>query len=77
MSDRWLEERLDGAPETLRERVLAAAGGEDAPAGTLTRAAEELLALAKEGPPTRETAMTLLAADALITLAQERALELK
>jgi hypothetical protein len=37
----------------------------------LRAVAEDLLAAAKVGPPTHETALTLLAADALITLACE------
>lgn len=37
--------------------------------------AERLLPDAKSGPPTRDTALTLLAADALITLACEAAAE--
>ena len=35
----------------------------------LEQAAERLLGQAQVGPPTRETALTLLAADALITFA--------
>jgi hypothetical protein len=37
----------------------------------LRAVAEDLLAQAQAGPPTHETALTLLAADALITLACE------
>ncbi len=37
----------------------------------LRAVAEDLLAAAKAGPPTHDTALTLLAADALITLACE------
>jgi hypothetical protein len=39
----------------------------------LRTAAEQLLERAKSGPPTRDTALTLLAADALITFACEAA----
>ena len=42
----------------------------------LSTAAEQLLEQAKEGPPTRETALTILAADALVTFACEAAGEL-
>lgn len=39
--------------------------------GQLREVAESLLSAAKSGPPTRDTALTLLAADALMTLACE------
>lgn len=42
---------------------------------TLRELAEQLLTAAKSGPPTRETALTLLAADALITFACEAVAE--
>lgn len=38
---------------------------------TLRRAAESLIMKAKSAPQTRDTAMTVLAADALVTLACE------
>ena len=42
-------------------------------AAALSTAAEQLLEQAKSGPPTRDTALTILAADALITFACEAA----
>lgn len=84
----WVRSRLEGAPESLRSRVLAAlaqaglrtestapAGSSGEPAvalaSALKRAGDRLLEEAKAGPPTRETALALLAADALVTLACE------
>lgn len=71
----WLDDRLAGAPPSLRARLVAAGAGAAADAADVAAAlralAETLLAEAKAGPPTRETAMTLLAADALVTLACE------
>jgi hypothetical protein len=79
----WLTERLAESPRRLRDRILGAvrgalgAGPTATPApnaqlpATLQYAAESLLEEAKAGPPTRDTAMTLLAADALITFAME------
>jgi hypothetical protein len=82
--DRWLADQLAGAPESLRKRIWAAWGRERAEvaevadgaggAGVAERlrgVAERLMEEAKAGKPDRETAMTLLAADALITLACE------
>lgn len=86
--DPWLAERLAGAPESLRERVVAALGEEgrgkgEADVGALLPAspsplpahlrsvAEQLVAQANSTPPSRDSALTLLAADALITLAVE------
>jgi hypothetical protein len=67
--------RLAAAPESLRRRLEAAlaagAGGAGDLAARLRVVAERLLVEAKSGPATRETAMTLLAADALITLSCE------
>jgi hypothetical protein len=71
--------RLAAAPASLRARIQTALGA-GAGAGTdgtgdlavrLRAIAERLLAEVKSGPATRETAMTLLAADALITLSCE------
>ena len=77
MSDpgEWVARRLAAAPELLRRRIEAAlpeaeGAAEDLP-GRLRAVAQWLLAEAKSGPATRETAMTLLAADALITLSCE------
>jgi hypothetical protein len=77
-ADGWLAARLAEAPPELRSRVEAARA-----TGNVQRAsdwsfdeelralAEALLEEAKGGPPTHDTALTLLAADALITLACE------
>ena len=84
--ERWLEPRLQEAPESLRSRILEAVGNttpnsplpdkeEERLASLLQHIAERLLEIAKAGPPTRETAITLLAADALITFACEAAAE--
>jgi hypothetical protein len=72
----WLDQRLARAPASLRQRIEGALSGAGAdltgsPAGRLQAVAERLLQEAKVGPATRDTAMTLLAADALITLACE------
>lgn len=74
-AERWLEGRLAGVPRSLRARIeqacrTGATQGTDL-AVRLRAAAERLLAEAAGGPPTRETALTLLAADALVTLACE------
>lgn len=74
----WLDERLAEAPPALRARIITARAAcsvqraGDQPFDEELRAvAEDLLAAAKAGPPTHDTALTLLAADALITLACE------
>jgi hypothetical protein len=74
----WLSERLAEAPPALRVRVEAAMDVQRAGCSVqrgfgdqLRAAAEDLLTKAVAGPPTHETALTLLAADALITLACE------
>ena len=72
----WLAERLARAPASLRERVLEAlegdgAGGAGDFAQRLHDAGERLLAEAGRDGAGREVAITLLAADALITLAAE------
>jgi hypothetical protein len=74
----WVARRLAAAPGSLRRRIetaLAAGAGGAEGAGDLAArlrvVAERLLVEAKSGPATRETAMTLLAADALITLSCE------
>lgn len=81
----WLAERLADAPASLRERILEAVrGARDAgPGGSreppiarqLRELAGRLLAQAKSGAPTHDTALTLLAADALITFAMEATAE--
>jgi hypothetical protein len=69
--DAWLEERLADAPESLRGRVLAAmrdhAAQLEATKDTMRNVADALLDEAKSGPPDHGTALTLLAADALVT----------
>ena len=87
----WLEAKLAEAPESLRARIMeAVASGRGAPEPTgagaeaprggalveqLRRAGEELMVEARSASPTRDTAMTLLAADALITFACEAVAE--
>ncbi len=82
----WLSPRLAQVPESLRARILEAIVGDgwhetDAASGAtipdaLRSFAEMLLEEARAGPPTHDTAITLLAADALITYACEAAAEL-
>ncbi len=75
---RWLEPRMDGAPEELRERMWAAISGveTDEVPRALAQAAIRCLdeALAQGG--TRGGAGPLLAADALLTHACEAAAEM-
>jgi len=78
----WLEPRLTDVPESLRTRILDAVKGGQADRRTggqvaeqLRRVGEELMLEAKFAPPTRDSAMTLLAADALITFACEAVAE--
>jgi hypothetical protein len=71
----WLAERLEQAPPSLRARMTEALT-EDAPSEAdlgiaLQAAGERLLRLAQSGPPNHDTGLTLLAADALVTLACE------
>ena len=86
---RWLENRLEDAPASLRARILESVTSGTAPrsplpvqrspvpaprsqlSGQLQSLAETLMQEAKSGPPGHDTAMTLLAADALITYACE------
>lgn len=68
----WLVERSAGAPEALRTRALRWLSQEppDTPLDqALARAGERALAGALAQGEGRETALDLLAADALITLA--------
>jgi hypothetical protein len=75
----WLAGRLDGVPDSLRERILGSLAGEAGKgqedrsdiARTLHAAADRLLREALDGPHTRDHALTLLAADALMTYACE------
>ena len=76
----WLATREPSPPRVLRERVetLAHSVPEKAgdPAGTLLDAAESALAgLARRPPDDRDTALDLLAVDALVTYAMELAAE--
>src|SRR5207247_11074591 len=78
--DRWLEPPLRDAPPSLRRRVEQALRAQAPKAGTpvssaLRAAADALLAEANDGDSGRETALTLLAADALVTYACEAAAE--
>lgn len=72
--ERWLEPRLADTPKALRQRILeAVSGGEKGFTlqDELRRAGERLLSQAIAAPPSRDTAVTLLAADALMTFACE------
>jgi hypothetical protein len=73
-----LRERILAAVSGERYAVSGGSAGDDPlsaqrPALTnrLRQAGDALLAAARSGPPTRETALTLLAADALMTFACE------
>jgi len=82
----WLSPRLGQVPESLCARILEAVVGagkhatDDANGVTIPAAlrslADMLLEEARVGPPTHDTAITLLAADALVTYACEAAAEL-
>jgi len=74
----WVADRIAGAPESLRERVRDAVTGLESGAdplafsNALRAAAEQLLASSPASPtPPHSEALTLLTADALITLACE------
>ncbi len=62
-------------PSTLRTRILDAVTSDPPASSDIPKALEEtanrLLERAKSGSPSRETALDLLAADALITFALE------
>ena len=80
----WLGPRLTDVPESLRGVILDAVEGgraEGRKGGRfverLQSAGERLMLDAKSASPTRDSAMTLLAADALITFACEAAAEAK
>ena len=79
----WLEPRLVDVPDSLRGRIVDAVKGGRAVgreggnvSEQLQLAGEELMLEAKSAAPNRDSAMTLLAADALITFAQEAMAEL-
>ncbi len=77
----WLAPRLQGVPESLRWRIQEAIVAHAAPlpapargvevASVLADAGSKLLARAEAMPPSREAALALLAADALMTYACE------
>ncbi len=71
----WLAERLEAAPPSLRERMVAALEQDnamDADLGAALQATgERLMRVAQCGPANHDTGLTLLAADALVTLACE------
>ncbi|MGQ0814467.1 MAG: hypothetical protein ACT4O1_08365 [Gemmatimonadota bacterium] len=74
----WLKKRIDGAPTQLRERMLASVT--DVPDNhdlhdRLAEAAMVCLQRAMRGQARRDTALELLAADALLTHAAEAAAE--
>ena len=78
----WVEHKLGDVPESLRERIVEAVAGGRAEgrkggrtADQLRRIGEELMHEAKSDPSTHDTAMKLLAADALITFACEAVAE--
>ncbi|MEJ2237950.1 MAG: hypothetical protein P8X82_06600 [Gemmatimonadales bacterium] len=75
----WLDKRLGDAPPSLRTRILHAIRSAHTSESSLREALEEvargLLDEAKSGPPNHDTALTLLAADALITYSCELAAE--
>ncbi len=76
----WLEPRLGAAPPELAAAIRdclerAAPAPERAVPDALARAAEETLARVAAEPQTREAAVRLLAADALLTYAFEAAAE--
>jgi len=77
--DRWLDTRLTQVPPALRRRVEDALRktekGASGRAERLRAAADILLAEAANAPPSRETALALLAADALLTYACESVAE--
>jgi hypothetical protein len=75
-ADGWLSERLATAPASLARRLRGVLADPADPCDDrfeqrLRAVAERLMEEARSGPPTRETAMTLLAADACVTLACE------
>lgn len=75
----WLTFRLAGAPDGLRERMLAAlddaANAEAATHDVLALAAAACMQHAMTEQPRRDCALDLLAADALLTHACEAAAE--
>jgi hypothetical protein len=74
-SQRWLAERLEGAPADLAARMTRAVADSERPtiADTLAAAAWQCLQLSLRDPAQRASALDLLAADALLTHACEAA----
>jgi hypothetical protein len=71
-AESWLRERLDGTPPALLEAMVAALPGGTAPASeSLARGSVMLYDRVIAGDPGRESALSLLAADALLTHAFE------
>ncbi|HEX9728982.1 MAG TPA: hypothetical protein VGA37_10800 [Gemmatimonadales bacterium] len=70
----WVDDRLAGAPPSLCDRIRLAI---DRHGLDLRRSADAVLREALSAAPSRETAVTLLAADALVTLACEYAAEVR
>ncbi|MBI4500113.1 MAG: hypothetical protein HY700_03030 [Gemmatimonadetes bacterium] len=73
---RWLNSRLPEAPPSLRRRIEQALDLHQVPpdhsvADALRAVAAAMLEEAKTGGPARDAALTLLAADALVTYACE------
>jgi hypothetical protein len=66
---------MTDVPDSLRGRIVDAVKGGNV-SEQLQNAGEELMLEAKSASPNRDSAMTLLAADALITFAQEAMAEL-
>ena len=80
----WLEPKMTDVPESLRAVMVDAVKGgraEGRKGGNVSEqlqcAGEELMLEAKSALPNGDSAMTLLAADALITYAQEALAELE
>jgi hypothetical protein len=74
----WFADRSEGAPGALRERAAAfvqQVEDQPDPSRRLARAAMDALTAALERPTDRASALDLLAADALLTLALLRQAE--
>ena len=78
----WLEPRMVDVPDSLRTRILDTVKSRQSDRLTggrlseeLRRIGEELMRSTQSAPATRDTAMTLLAADALMTFACEAVAE--
>lgn len=75
----WLEPRLLEAPESLRDLILDEARATPTSRSPIPEAlkdlGERMMEEAQSAPPTHDTAMLLLAADALMTFAVEAVAE--